>query len=129
MENLESPASGKKLPWLEKAGNIRILRCPGGKSPKLPAFITALKGEVMQEVEGMAEEGLTGLIIHLGEGFLSDTNRTQKFIDFINHTAKLKLNIRLVGDSAQSLEAIKNYSEFAHLPTDTSLDLAIKAFE
>lgn len=127
MENLQSLASGKKLPWLERSGNVRILRCPGGKHPKLPAFVTALKGEIIQEIEGMAEEGLTKLIIYLGDEFLSDTNRTQKFMDFINHTAKLHLNIRLAGESAR--EAVKNYSEFAHLPMDTSLEFALKAFE
>jgi two-component system cell cycle response regulator len=127
VENLQALASGKKLPWLERAGNVRILRCPGGKNPKLAPFVTALKGEIVHEVEGMAEEGLTGLIIYLGEEFLSDTNRTQKFMDFVNHTAKLHLNIRLAGESAR--DAVKNYSEFAHLPTDTSLELALKAFE
>jgi two-component system cell cycle response regulator len=129
IENLQMLASGKKLPWLERYGNIRILRCPGDKNPKLHAFVTALRGEVLQEVEGMAEEGLTGLVIDLGEGFLSSVNIAQKFITFIEHTAKLKLNIRLVGESSQALAAIKNIAEIAHLPTDTSLDLALKAFE
>ena len=127
--NLEALASGKKLPWLERYGNVRILRCPNDKSPKLNPFVSALKGEVLQEVEGMAEEGLTELIIDLGEGFLSSVNIAQKFIDFIGHTAKLQLSIRLVVESAQAREAAKNFSEIAHLPTDTSLEFALKAFE
>jgi len=129
IDNLQSLASGKKLPWLERYGNVRILRCPSDKNAKINAFVAALKGEIVQEIEGMAEEGLTGLIIDLGEGFLSSVNIAQKFIDFINHTAKLKLNIRLVVESAQAREAAKNFSEIAHLPTDTSLEFALKAFE
>jgi len=129
INNLQILASGKKLPWLERYGNIQILRCPGDKSPKLGPFVTALKGEVLQEIEGMAEEGLTGLIMDLGEGFLSSVNIAQKFITFIEHTEKLKLNIRLVGESPQALESIKNLAEIAHLPTYTSLDAALKAFE
>jgi len=129
IENLQILASGKKLPWLERCGNVRILRCPGDKSSKLNSFVSVLKTEIVKEVEGMAEEGLTGLIIDLGEGFLSSVNIAQKFIDFINHTAKLQLNIRLVVESAQAREAAKNFSEIAHLPTDTSMEFALKAFE
>jgi len=129
MDNVQALASGKKLPWLERCGDVRILRCPGDKNPKINTFVSALKTEVAKEVEGMAEEGLTKLIIDLGEGFLSSVNIAQKFIDFINHTAKLQLNIRLVGESAQAREAAKNFSEIAHLPIDTSLEFALKSFE
>ena len=129
MENLQMLAAGKKLPWLERYGEVRILRCPGSKSSKINAFIVALKGEIMQEIEGMAEEGLTELIIDVGEGFLGGVNITQKFIDFINHTAKLQLNIRLVVESAQAREQAKNIAEIAHFPTDNSMDFALKAFE
>jgi len=129
MDNIQALASGKKLPWLERCGDVRILRCPGDKNPKINAFVSALKTEIVKEVEGMAEEGLTRLIIDLGEGFLSSVNIAQKFIDFINHTARLQLNIRLVGESAQAREAAKNFSEIAHLPIDTSLEFALKSFE
>jgi len=128
IENLQILASGKKLPWLERYGNVRVLRCPGDKSPKIHAFVSVLKSEIVREVEGMAEEGLTGLIVDLGEGFLSSVSIAQKFIDFIEYTAKLKLNIRLVVESAQAREAAKNFTEIAHLPTDTSVELALKAF-
>ncbi|MDR0310494.1 MAG: response regulator [Acidobacteriota bacterium] len=128
IENLQMLASGKKLPWLERSGNVRILHCPGNKNPKYNSFITALKTEIVQEVEGMAEEGLTELVVDLGEGFISGVNIAQKFIDFINFTAKLKLNIRLVVESAQARESAKSISEIAHLPTDTSLEFALKAF-
>ena len=128
LSNLQTLASGKKLPWLERYGNVRVLRCPGDKNPKLPAFVSALKTEVAQEVEGMAEEGLTGLIVDLGEGFLTSA-RAQKFFDLVDHATKLKLNIRLAVESPQAREAAKNYSEIAHLPTDTSLEFALKAFE
>ena len=129
MENLEALATGKKLPWLERCGNVRILHCPNGDSPKINPFVAALKTEIIQEVEGMAEEGLTGLVIDLGEGFLSSVSIVQKFIDFINHTAKLNLNTRLVVESAQAREQAKNYTELAHLPTDTSMELALKSYE
>jgi len=128
INNLQILASGKKLPWLERYGNVEILRCPSDKNPKLPPFVAALKGEIQKELEGMAEEGLTALIIDIGEGFLSSTNIAHKFIDFINLTAKLKLNVRFVVESAQANEAVKSFSEFADLPAYTSMDEALKAF-
>jgi len=75
----------------------------------------------------MVEDGLSGLIIDLGEGFLSSVNVVQKFIDFIGHLTKLQLNIRLVVESPQAREAAKNYQEIAHLPTDQSMEDALKA--
>jgi len=126
MENLQAFASGKKLPWLERNGDIRILHCPGDKNPKFNTFINALKTEVVKEVEGMAEDGLTNLIIDLSEGFLSSTATAQRFIDFIEVTGKLRLKIRLVGEGAREA---KNYSELAHLPVDTSMEIGLKAFE
>ena len=129
MDNMQTLASGKKLPWLERYGNVRILRCPSDKSSKINAFVAALRGEILQEIEGMVEEGLNRLVIDLGEGFLSSVNIAQKFIDFVNHTAKLQLDIRLVVESAQAREAAKNFSEIAHLPTDISLEFALKSYE
>ena len=129
IDNLQTLASGKKLPWLERSGNVRVLRCPGDKNPKLKAFVDALKTEVTREVEGMAEDGLTGLIIDLGEGFLASTNIATKFFDLIEHMEKLQLDIRLVADSEQAREAAKNYSEIAKLPTYPNLDVALKSFE
>jgi DNA-binding NarL/FixJ family response regulator len=126
MENLQAFASGKKLPWLERKGDIRILHCPGDKNPKFNTFVSALKTEVVKEIEGMAEDGLTNIIIDLSEGFLSGTTTAQKFIDFIEVTGKLRLHIRLVGEGAREA---KNYSELAHLPVDTSMEVGLKAFE
>ena len=128
LENLQALASGKKLPWLERAGDVRILHCPSNKSTKHETFVNALKGEIKQEIEGMAEEGLTKLAIDLGEGFISGVNIAQKFIDFVEFTAKLKLNVRLVVESAQARESAKGLAEIAHLPTDTTLDFSLKAF-
>jgi len=122
-------ASGKPGAWLETLGNVRILRCLGDRNPKHRTFVSALNGAVAKEIDEMAEEGQTGLVIDIGEGFLSNIGTAQKFIDFINRTNKLRLNIRLVAETSSALEAIKQFSETANLPIDTSMEFALKAYE
>jgi hypothetical protein len=122
-----SSDANKKGSHLESSGDIRILNCPGDKSSKFRAFASALNSDILKEIDGMAEEGLTKLVINLGDGFLSDIVIAQKFIDFIDHTLKLSLSIRLVAESQQAREALKQFAETAELPADTSLDCALKA--
>ena len=73
----------------------------------------------------MAEEGLNQLVIKVGEGFLSDLNLTRKFVDMVEHTLRLSLNVRLVAESEQAREALKQFEETASLPTDASLEFAL----
>ncbi|MDR1726729.1 MAG: response regulator [Acidobacteriota bacterium] len=122
-------SSGKQGAWLESSGDVRILHCPGDRNPKHRTFVGALNGAVAKEIDEMAEDGQTGLIIDIGEGFLSNIATAQKFIDFINHLNKLQLNIRLVVETASAREAIKQFAETADLPTDTSMEFALKAYE
>jgi two-component system, cell cycle response regulator len=119
--------SSKKGSRLESSGDVRILHCPSDKSSTFRAFASALNSNILKEIDEMAEEGLTKLIIDLGEGFLSDIIIAQKFIDLIDHTRKLSFSIRLVAESQQAREAIKQFAETAQLPADTSLECALKA--
>jgi hypothetical protein len=121
-----SQETGKNKSHLENNGDIRILHCPSDKSPKFRTFASALNSDILKEIDEMAEEGLNKLVIALEDGFLSDIITAQKFIDLIEHTSKLSISTRLVAESQQAREAIKQYSETAQLPTDTSLDCALK---
>ncbi|MDR0843468.1 MAG: response regulator [Acidobacteriota bacterium] len=122
-------SSGKPGAWLEIHGNVRILHCPGDRNPKLRSFVTALNGAITKEIDEMVEDGLTGLIIDIEDGFLSNIATAQKFIDFVNHANRLQLNMRLVVATPSARESIKQFTETAQLPTDTSMEFALNAFE
>jgi two-component system, cell cycle response regulator len=126
IERVKSHDSGKGDVYLEQSGDLRILRCPNDRNPKFRAFAGALNSDILKELDDMAEEGLTKLVIDLGDGFLSDIITAQKLIDLIDHAGKLSISIRLVAESLQAREAIKQFAETASLPADISLETALR---
>jgi two-component system chemotaxis response regulator CheY len=118
----------KKQRLLAESGDIRILDCPSEKNPRFPIVAGALASDVLKEIDEMAEEGLSKLVISLGEGFLSSRGMTRKFINIIDHAQRLSLSIRLVAESEQARNVLSQFIETADLPTDTSLNCALKAF-
>jgi two-component system, cell cycle response regulator len=115
----------KKLRFLTVNGKAKVLDCPSDKSPTCRLFAGALSSGIKQEIDEMAEEGLSKLVIKVGEGFLSDMSITRKFVDLMDHIVRLSLNVRLVADSEQAKDALKQYEETASIPTDPSLESAI----
>lgn len=122
----EQPAA-KKQRYLTSKGMVRILDCPPEKSSQFRDVAAALSSAITQEIDDMAEEGLSKLVINVGEGFLSDLAITRKFVNLIEHIVRLSLSVRLVADSEQSREALKQFAETASLPMDTSLELALNS--
>jgi two-component system, cell cycle response regulator len=115
--------------YLHARGKVRILECPSERNPRFRAVAGALRTEIIQEIDNMAEEGLSQLIIHVGNGFLSDSGVKRKFVSLVEHVLHLSLNIRIVADSQEARDELKQFAETASIPTETSLDSAIKAFE
>ncbi len=115
--------------FLTSSGKVRILECPPEKNSKFRAVAGALTSEVVKEIDEMAEEGLNQLVIKVGEGFLSDLSVTRKFVDMVEHTVRLSLNVRLVADSEQARVALKQFEETASIPTDASLEFALSSIE
>jgi two-component system, cell cycle response regulator len=113
--------------FLTSKGKVRILECPAEKSSRFRLVAGALASDVVKEIDEMAEEGLNQLVIKVGEGFLSDMATTRKFVDLVEHTARLSMNIRLVADSEQARGALKQFAETASIPTDTSLEFALSS--
>jgi CheY-like chemotaxis protein len=121
--------SKSKQRFLMAKGTVRILDCPPEKSPQFRAVAGSLASRVIREIEDMAEEGLSQLVISVGEGFLTDLNITRKFVNLIEHTLQLSLRVRLVAESDQARDALQQYAETANLPTDTSLESALSSIE
>jgi len=119
----------KKQRFLIAKGQVRILECPPEKSSKFRAFAGSLASDVTKEIDEMAEEGLSRLVIKVGEGFLSDLTITRKFVNLIEHILRLSLRVRLVADSDQARDALKQFAETADLPTDSSLECALSSIE
>ncbi len=113
--------------FLTSKGKVRILECPPEKSSRFKTVAGALTSEVVREIDEMAEEGLNQLVIKVGEGFLSDLGTTRKFVDMVEHTVRLSVNVRLVADSEQARAALKQFAETASIPTDTSLEFALSS--
>ncbi len=121
--------SKTKMHFLSSRGKVRILECPPEKSSKFRTVAGALTTDVVKEIDEMAEEGLTQLVIKVGEGFLSDLGITRKFVDMVEHTNQLSLKIRLVADSEQARVALRQFAETASIPTDTTLEFALSSIE
>jgi two-component system chemotaxis response regulator CheY len=117
----------RKQHLLAEKGDVRILDCPSDKSPRFPIIAGALGSDVLREIDEMAEEGLSKLVISLGDGFLSGRGMTRKFINLIDHAQRLSLSIRLVAESEQSRSLLKQFVETADLPTDSNLNCALNA--
>lgn len=117
----------KKIRYLAAEGKVRILDCPPEKSTKFRSVAGSLASDVVKEIDDMAEEGLSQLIIKIGEGFLSDISVTRKFVDLVDHARQLSLRIRFVADSDQARNSLKQFSEIASVPTDDSLETALNA--
>jgi two-component system, cell cycle response regulator len=117
----------KKMQYLTTSGKVRILDCPPEKNPTYRLFANALSSGIMQEIDDMAEEGLSQLVIKVGEGFLSDLGITRKFVNLMDHIVRLSLKVRLVADAEQARVSLKQYAETASIPTDSSLEFAINS--
>ena len=122
-------ARNKKAVFLSSEGDIRILVCPPLKSSNYQNVAFALKSGVVREIDNMAEEGLSNLIIKVGEGFLSDMGITRKFVDLVDHVLKLSLNVRLVADCEQVKIALMQFEETAAIPTEMSLECALESMQ
>jgi two-component system, cell cycle response regulator len=128
IQNISSRKNEEKRPcYLKMNGKVRILDCPPEKNAKYRLFASALTSGIVQEIDEMAEEGLSKLVIKVGEGFLSDMAITRKFINLIDHIIRLSLNVKLVADSEQAKEALKQFAETADLPTFPSLEFALNS--
>ncbi len=119
----------RNLHYLSAQGKVRVLECPPEKSSKFRAVAAALSSEIIREIDDMAEEGLSRLIINVGEGFLSDLSVTRKLVDLVDHAHKLSLDVRFVADSEQARETLKMFAETASIPTDASLEFALSSMK
>jgi two-component system cell cycle response regulator len=120
---------GKRSRFLSSKGDIRILECPPMKSSRYQSVAYSLKSDVVREIDDMAEDGLNKLVIKVGDGFLSDLQVTRKFVDLVDHVTKLSLTVRLVADSEQARNALKQFAETAHIPTEMTVECAVGALQ
>jgi two-component system, cell cycle response regulator len=119
----------KKSRFLTAKEKIRILECPPERSSKFRVVAGSLASDVVQEIDDMAEEGFSKLVIKVGEGFLNDISVTRKFVDLVDHANQLSLQVRFVADSDQALNVLRQFEETAGIPTDTTLECALSAIE
>jgi two-component system chemotaxis response regulator CheY len=124
MEDRENSPS-KKLHYLTMKGKIPILDCPGQKSSRYRFYAEFLTTEIPEEIDEVVEEGATHLIIRIGEGFLSKLHVRQNFVQLIQHINELNISARLVAETSESRDILKQQEEFAWIPIDVSLECAL----
>jgi two-component system, cell cycle response regulator len=109
-------------------GDVRVLTCPAERHPEFKLVASALGSEIIKEIDDMAEEGHSKLVIRMNASLLSDFVITRKFISLLSHLESLSVKVRLVAETDELRDRLKQYAETAQLPTDTSLEFAIAAF-
>ncbi len=119
----ESPS--KKLHYLTMRGKIPLLDCPPQKSSKFRFFAEFLTTEILKEIDEVVEDGATYLIIRIGEGFLAKLDVSHNFVELVQHISELNLSVRLVAESSESRDILKQHPETACIPIDVSLECAL----
>jgi two-component system cell cycle response regulator len=125
----QSESASKKLRYLSVKGKIPILDCPAQKSSKYRFYAEFLASKILLEIDDMAEEGSTHLIIKVGEGFLNSSSVRQNLMKLIEHAQQIPLSIRLVADSSETRNVLKQQAETAQIPIDVSLECALSSID
>jgi two-component system cell cycle response regulator len=124
---VQKELSAKKTRYLTVNGRVLTLECPAQKSSRYRFVAASLSSGIPQEVDDMVEKGAGLIIIKICEGFLSNRAVSQAFIKLVQHIQQIPLPIRLVSDSSESRETLKQFSETANIPIDVSLECALNA--
>jgi hypothetical protein len=130
LEHLLAPngLSTKKFRFLTVQGKIRILDCPADKSSKFRIYAESLGSEIIQEIDEIVREDQHLLIIRIGEGFLSHKLVRMNFAKLLDHIEQI-LTVRLVTDSADTRNMLKQFPQTANLPIDVSLECALSSID
>ena len=124
---MEDPgeSSSKHLHYLTVRGRTLILDCPGKKSSKYRFIAEFLATSIIEEIEQMAEEGASHMIIKIGEEFLSEPAVLKDFLKLIDRVKELQLSTRLVAESPVTREVLKDYGRTCRIPIDVSVECAL----
>jgi CheY-like chemotaxis protein len=125
MEEHDDDMFSKSLHYLMVRGRTLILDCPGKKSSKYRFCAEFLTSTIIQEIDEMAEEGANHMIIKVGEEFLSDPIVLRDFMKLIEHLNEIRLSIRLVAESPEAREILKDHGRTCRLPIDVSIECAL----
>ncbi len=112
--------------YLRDHGDVKVLAMPAPGDPGIRSFSVALERDVPKELNDMAEEGRTELIIDVSPA-LGDMNVAKPFIEILSRAKKLSIRVRLVTATDDARKALAGYAETASLPTCASVDEAVAA--
>lgn len=125
MESVKKDGRLKKMRYLTAKGNVVILECPPQKSSNYYLIAEMLTTDILREIDELPGEGINDLIITVGEGFLSSQAVTKRFMHLIRHIGFLSLSVRLVAESEQARDTLKQFQETMNIPTDLTLECAL----
>jgi CheY-like chemotaxis protein len=119
--------ASRKLHYLTTNGRLMTLDCPAQWSSRFRFFAEFLASEIPQEIERMIEEGSDRLIVKIGDGLMDNQTVGRNFLKLMRFVNERRLAIRLVADSSDSRNLLKQFRETANIPMDVSLECARNA--
>jgi CheY-like chemotaxis protein len=121
-------AEGGRRWLIPSEKNLRILAFPEESDPNFRMFANALGTEIRKELNDMADEGVTQLIIKLTPAVLADFSTVKKFLGLLELIKGLALSVKLVAENDRTRERLQQFSETAQMQTFNCLDQAMKSF-
>ena len=73
----------------------------------------------------MAEEGASHMIAKVGEEFLANPKVLRDFMKLIEHVKEIGLSIRLVAESPETRDVLKDHGRTSRIPIDVSIECAL----
>jgi CheY-like chemotaxis protein len=118
--------SGSKR-YLTESNGVKLLAFPDRGDVKLSRFKSALTTDILREVNEMADEGENKLVVKLTGALHSDLALAQNFASLLEYLEKLMFEVRLVADTEEAREGLKQYLETTRMTAYASVDDAIGA--
>ena len=113
--------------YLTESEGVKLLAFPEQGDARLQKFKSALKTDILREINEMADEGDNKLVIQLSGVLNSDLALAQNLAALLEHLEKLKFEVRLVADTQEARDGLNQYLEMTRKTAYASVAEAVGA--
>jgi CheY-like chemotaxis protein len=114
--------------FLPTMGDVHVLRFPAEADSTTEYFIDAMEARIPAELDLMAKEGFTQLVIQLSSLIISSPMAAKRLGLLVSYAQRLEISYRVVAYSERVKEAYRKATGMAVAETNRSLDDAVEAF-
>lgn len=125
-------ASKPAVKYLSDYNGVKVLTFPEEGDPASDKFGNALNSDIIKEVESVAGppgRGVRKLVVKLTPVLATDLVMIKYFILFLDGMKKLNVEVRLVSESGETVERLKQYAETGSMEVFPSIDPAVQSFK